>query len=372
MFRSTHTRVSTRFRLLVPAAAVALVVTACGSNTDPLATSSDAGAGAGGSTTAAEPTSGGGATDSDTSSGASGGAMSSAGSGSSSAAGGSGSSGSAGSGSGSAPAAGGTVIIGSADFAESAIIADVYAAALKAKGIEVQSKLRLGSREVYLGAMQDGSINLIPEYTGTLLNKFDAKATPVGSDQVYAALQKATPSNLTVLDKAPAESNDSLTVTKATADKWQLKTIEDLKPYAADMVLGGPKEFQTRPTGVPGLEKTYGLKFKKFEITDAGGPITIKALNTGIIQAGNVFTADPAISKNNLVVLEDTKKVFGSQNVVPLIAKSVATQQVTEALNAVSAELTTEDLMSLNDKVSNQHLDSAKVAADWVKEKGLG
>lgn len=272
----------------------------------------------------------------------------------------------------SGPSAAGSVVIGSADFTESVIIAAIYAGALRAKGVDVQTKERLGSREIYLKALQDGSITVIPEYTGTLLQFFDKSATQTDPEEVYLAAQKVLPSGLTLLEKSPAEDKDSLTVTKETADRLGLKTIADLEGKSKDLVLGGPKEWQTRMTGVPGFEKIYGLTFKKFEVTDAGGPITIKALQTGIIDAGNVFSTDPAIAKNNLVSLEDTKGMFGAQNVVPLVAESVASDTVKTALNAVSAKLTTEDLLALNDKVSNQHLAVDEVAAAWLKEKGLG
>jgi osmoprotectant transport system substrate-binding protein len=279
---------------------------------------------------------------------------------------------SAGAGSAGTSGGGAPIVVGSADFTESVTIAEIYAAALNAKGITASTKPRLGAREVYIPALQDGSINVVPEYTGVALQYFDKKATPTDPDTTYAALKKALPAGLTVLDMAPAQDKDSLTVTKATADKLGLKTIEDLKGKSQNMVLGGPAEWQTRMTGVPGFKQIYGLTFKSFETTDAGGPITIKALTTGIIQAGNVFTTDAAIAKNNLVSLEDTKDMFGAQNVVPLIAESAVTPEVTKTLNAVSAKLTTDDLLSLNDKVSNQHLDSATVAKQWLADKGLG
>ncbi|WP_051267655.1 ABC transporter substrate-binding protein [Nakamurella lactea] len=332
--------------------AAALALSACSSSSNPLETTSNPAAGGGtsvaGSDTAGSAT-GAASSDADGSTGA----------------------GSA-SGSSGAGAAGGPIIVGSADFTENVIIAEIYAAALKAKGIDATTKPRLGSREVYIPALKDGSINLVPEYTGTALQYFDKKATASDPETTFADLKKALPANLTILDKAPAEDKDSLTVTKATADKEGLKTIEDLKGKSQNMVLGGPEEWKTRMTGVPGFQKYYGLTFKSFEVTDAGGPITVKALTTGIIQAGNIFTTDAAIAKNNLVALEDTKGMFGAQNVVPLIAKSAVTPQVTDALNAVSAKLTTEDLVTLNDKVANQHLDPATVAQDWVSEKGLG
>ena len=187
--------------------------------------------------------------------------------------------------------------------------------------------------------MQDGSINLIPEYTGVLLQYFDKTATAVSADDVYAALQKTLPSGLQVLEKSSAEDKDAIVVTKETADANNLKSIADLAPLAASWVLGGPPEFQTRPDGVPGLLAKYGLTFKEFKALDAGGPLTVGALTSDQIQAGDLFTTDPAITANNFVVLDDPKNNFAAQNVLPLISSAVATPEVAAALNAVSAKL---------------------------------
>ena len=269
------------------------------------------------------------------------------------------------SGSGSA-AAGGPIVIGSANFPESALIANIYAEALKAKGVDVSTNLNIGSREVYIKALEDGSIGLVPEYTGVLLQYFDTAATQSSSEDVYTALKATLPSGLSVLEKSAAEDKDAIVVTKETADANNLKSIADLAPLAPTFVLGGPPEFQTRPDGVPGLEAKYGLKFKEFKSLDVGGPLTVGALTSDQIQAGDLFTTDPAIEANNLVVLEDPNNNFAAQNVLPLITTSLATPEVTAALNAVSAKLDTETLIGLLTKVQVDKQDSAQVAQEWV------
>jgi osmoprotectant transport system substrate-binding protein len=257
-------------------------------------------------------------------------------------------------------------VIGSADFAESALLANIYAEALKAKGVEVSTNLNIGSREVYLKALQDGSISLLPEYTGNLLQYFDPTATVSAPDEVFAALVKATPAGLTVLDKSPAEDKDAVVVTKETADANNLKSIADLAPVASGFVLGGPSEWETRQTGVPGLKEKYGLTFKEFKVLDAGGPLTLGALTGGQIQAGNLFTTDSNIPAKDLVVLEDPKNLFPAQNIVPLISTAVATPEVTDALNAVSAKLDTAMLTDLVSQVTVDKTDSVQVAQEWV------
>ena len=245
------------------------------------------------------------------------------------------------------------------------MIANIYAEALKAKGIDVTTNLNIGSREVYIKALEDGSIGLVPEYTGVLLQYFDPSATQTASDDVYTALQAKLPSDLSVLDKSAAEDKDAIVVTKETADANNLKSIADLKDVASTFVLGGPPEFQTRPDGVPGLQAKYGLTFKEFKALDAGGPLTVGALTSDQIQAGDLFTTDPTIKADDFVVLEDPNNNFAAQNVLPLLTTSLATPEVKEALNAVSGKLTTDTLIDLLTKVQVEKQDSAQVAQEW-------
>ncbi len=159
-----------------------------------------------------------------------------------------------------------------------------------------------------------------------LLQYFDKNATQVTSDDVFAALKTKVPAKLTVLDQSTAEDKDSVTVTKDTADKYNLKSIADLQPVAGQLTLGGPPEWKTRQTGAPGLKAKYDVVFKEFKSLDAGGPLTINALKNGSIQAGDVFTTDPNIVANGWVALEDPKFLFAAQNVLPLINKAKASQ----------------------------------------------
>jgi len=264
------------------------------------------------------------------------------------------------------------IIVGSANFPESALIAEIYAAALSAKGITIEKKLNIGNRETYYPGLQDGSIDLIPEYTGVLLQHVNKSATETSADEVYAALKKALPATLTVLDKSSAEDKDAIVVTKATADKWSLKSITDLKAHAGEVTFGGPPEIANRPDGLPGFKKNYDIEFKDFKALDAGGPLTINALKTGAVQAADIFTTDPAIKANNFVVLDDPKNNFAAQNVFPLLSSSKASDEVKQALNAVSAKLDTKTLIDLLTKLNAPDKpDASKVAADWLASAGI-
>ncbi len=148
-----------------------------------------------------------------------------------------------------------SVVVGAADFSESQVLAEIYAQALAAKGITATTRPNIGSREVYLKAVEDKSVDIVPEYTGSLLSYLKKDATAKGSDEVYAALKAALPATLTVLAKSTAEDKNSIVVTKETAAKWSLKSIADLVAHQSEIVVSAPPEFQSRQQGLPGLKE---------------------------------------------------------------------------------------------------------------------
>ena len=241
-------------------------------------------------------------------------------------------------------ASGGAIVVGSADFSESVVLAEIYAGALKAKGVDASTKTNIGSREIYLKALEDGSIQVVPEYTGALALYYDKAFDKTEPNDVYDALKGSLPANLTVLEKSAAEDNDSIVMTKETAAKVGATTLSELTGKTGDLTLGAPPEFKERAQGIPGLEKTYGITFQDF--VPLKGQALVQALNNGQVQAANIFSTDPAIVVNDFVTIKDDKKLFGSQNVVPLVVADRA-DEVSAALNAVSAKLTTEELTNL-------------------------
>jgi osmoprotectant transport system substrate-binding protein len=137
---------------------------------------------------------------------------------------------------------------------------------------------------------------------------------------------------------------------------------------ASKLILGGPAEFKTRPDGVPGLKNNYGITFQSFKTLDTGGPVTVTSLKNGQVDAADLFTTDPAIKANNFVVLSDPKSNFGAQNVLPLIAKSKATNGVTQVLNFISSKLTTADLINLRTQVEVDKKDIGAAAEGWLRQ----
>jgi osmoprotectant transport system substrate-binding protein len=275
------------------------------------------------------------------------------------------------------PAASGTasgpLVVGSSGGTESQTIAEIYAGALRAAGLEVSTKPGIGSREVYVKAVEEGSVDIIPDYSGNLLLFLDTKATAASAPDVMAALPAALPAGLKVLKAAPAESKDAMVVTKATAEKYKLTSIEDMAKVCDQLTIGANPEFKEREYGLPGLKSNYGCVPKGFEpINDYGGPTTLNALLTDKIQVADIYTTTPSIEDNDLVVLEDPKNNFIAQQVVPLVQAAKVGAEAEAALDKVSEQLTTADLVNLNRQVSGDEKRSpADAAADWLKEKGI-
>jgi len=268
-----------------------------------------------------------------------------------------------------APSKVSSITVGSADFSESQLLAEIYGQALAAKGIEVKKKPNIGNRETYMAAIKDGSVDLVPEYTGAALAYFDKNSTETDPDKAYDALKKALTPGLEVLDKSPAADEDTIVVTKATADKYGLKSLGDLK--GKNLVAGGSSEFKVRSAGLKGLKEKYGVEFKEYKTLDAGGPLSIKALTDNQIQVTNLFTTQSVIKDQGLVQLDDPENILPPNNIVPLIRTDHKSDDVVATLNAVDAKLTTDTLTDLVKRIDVGKESADAVAKDWLAKNPL-
>jgi osmoprotectant transport system substrate-binding protein len=266
-----------------------------------------------------------------------------------------------------------SVTVGSTNFPEQLILAQMYAAVLEKAGVNVETRLNLGNREVVFPALEKGEIDLLPEYNGSVLTFLNKDATQITSEEVNSALAPLLDAKgLVALEQSPAEDKDGLAVTKETADRYGLAKISDLKGKAGQLVIGGPPELETRPAGIPGLKRVYGIEdFKEFKALDAGGPLTTSALSKGDIDVGRVFTTQGIIAAEGWVLLEEDKPLQPAQNVVPIGRKDAMTDQVKQALNNLSAKITTEELTKLNSQVDVDKKDPEQVATEWLTQQGL-
>jgi osmoprotectant transport system substrate-binding protein len=269
-----------------------------------------------------------------------------------------------------------SVTVGSTNFSEQLILAQMYAAVLEKAGVDVTVRPNLGAREVVFPALEKGDIDLLPEYNGSVLSFLNPDATQTTADEVNTALTPLLDGKgLVALEQSPAEDKDGLAVTQETADKYGLAKVSDLKGKASQLVIGGPPELETRPAGIPGLKKVYGIEdFKEFKALDAGGPLTVSALKKGDIDVGRVFTTQGVIDEEGWVLLEEDKPLQPAQNVVPIGRKDAMSDQVTQALDALSAKITTEELTKLNKLVDVDKQDPEILAAveGAVRAQGEG
>ncbi|MDO5633419.1 MAG: ABC transporter substrate-binding protein [Micrococcus sp.] len=274
-------------------------------------------------------------------------------------------------------AGGSSVTVGSANFPESEIIGELYAQILEARGVTVSRRMQIGAREVYLSALEDGSIDLIGEYTGNLLGFLDGEADASTSEEVNAALSDALPAHLEMLEPAEAQNQDSYNVTAEFSESNGITSLAQLKDYDGTLRIGGLPELAQRDygAGLAGLTRVYDVPEDKMEFTpisDGGGPLTVRALTSGDVDLANIFSTTPAIQENNFFTLEDPEGMITPQNVVPIVSRSAVTEQVREAVNEVQAKLTTEDLLAMNAENSGEaRKQPAEVAKEWLQEKGL-
>jgi osmoprotectant transport system substrate-binding protein len=277
------------------------------------------------------------------------------------------------------------ITIGSFNFPESVVLAEIYAEALEAKGYRVIRQFEIGAREIVEPALERGLVELVPEYAGSALDFLGAAGAPrVGgvtpaeaSDPniVHDALVRAFASRgVTVLAASPAQDQNGFAVTAQTASTYNLRSVSDLGATAGNLTFGGPLECPKRPLCLLGLERTYGLHFKQFLPLDTSGPVSAEALRTGTVDVALMFTTDGDIQKNGFVLLLDDRQLQPAENVTPVVNAEIVTrfgQGIVDLIDEVSSRLTTDELRSLNAQLSDG-LSASEVAAAWLATHGPG
>ena len=259
----------------------------------------------------------------------------------------------------------GPIVVGSQQYYSNEIIAEIYAQVLETAGYTVTREYQIGQREIYLPQIESGDISVVPEYGGNLLQYYakDPEATDAGS--VREELFTVLPRDLTILGSAEATDQDSYTATRATADAYGLTSIADLAELGGTVTIAANSELATRPYGPSGLMSVYGVDATIDPVEDTGGPLTVNALTDGTVNVANIPTSSPAITDNDLVVLEDPKNLILPENVTPLVRKSLPVG-ATQAIDAVAARLTADELRTLNARSTKEQLESAVIASDWL------
>jgi osmoprotectant transport system substrate-binding protein len=266
------------------------------------------------------------------------------------------------------------VVVGSFNFPESEVLAQVYAKALGAKDIPVRLELNLGPRELVEPALLRGLVHLVPEYQGSAVDFIAGGGATDDPEATHDSLVHALAgTSAAALRSAPAQDANAFAVTRATADRYGLRNISDLQPVAGRLVLGGSPECPDRPLCLLGLQDVYELRFRDFVPLDAGGPLTVSALAGGDVDVALVFTSDPVVAARGFVLLHDDLGLEPAENVTPIVSRSMLAHhgdRLRSTLDAVSAALTTDQLIGMNRAVARGR-SAALVAESWLTGQGL-
>jgi osmoprotectant transport system substrate-binding protein len=266
-----------------------------------------------------------------------------------------------------------TITIGTKNFTEQFILGELYKQALEAKGFRVVLKSDIGSSEIVDRALTAGSLDMYPEYTGVLLSEIaGVTRAPRSAAQAYRAAKAFEEKRgFTLLGMTPFTDSNALAAAPGFARRNHLRAIGDLGKVRGKVVIGAPPEFRTRFEGLVGLQKVYGLRnivVKPFKIGDQ-----YTALDKGRVSVAAVFTTDGQLVKRKLTILRDPRRLFAFQNVAPVIRKKLVEQnpEIAQALNAVSAKLTTRAMQEMNAAAVDEGKSPATVAREFLKQAGL-
>lgn len=247
-----------------------------------------------------------------------------------------------------------TMVVGvSGAFPENRLVAEMYAQVLEHAGFVVERQFELRSREVSQNALESGQIDVKPEYLSSLLLFIDpnAEVSNDPDDVVAKARSLLGPIGIELLEPSPAQDTNQFVANAETAERFGLTTMSSLVPVASQLTLGAPPECPQRPLCLTGLKETYGIIFNDFQPLDVGGPQTVEALRNNEVQIGLLFSTDPSIEANRFVPLVDDKQLQNAENITPMIRSERLNDAVREALDGVSARLTSDDVTSLMGKV---------------------
>ncbi len=269
------------------------------------------------------------------------------------------------------PKDGTTIEIASFGFGESEILGEIYKQALEANGYTVNHQIQVGPREVLKPALESGEVHFVPEYVGSALEAGFGIEPSADADETRDKLIDAYESaGIAVLELAPAEDKNTFVVTKALADELGLSKVSDLSKVDG-LVLGGPPECPERPRCQLGLEDVYGLEIAEFKALDAGGSLTVAALNGGEIDAGLFFTTYLFIDE--FLALEDDEGLQPAENIVPVVSQEILDEygsDFEDLINDVSAKITTAKLIEMNERFFAPE-DADVIARDFLVENGF-
>ncbi|MFF5881166.1 ABC transporter substrate-binding protein [Streptomyces californicus] len=275
----------------------------------------------------------------------------------------------------------GALVVGSASFTESKVLAELYAQVLGDAGYST-SVTTVKNRELYEPSLEKGEIDVVPEYAATIAEFLNAKVNgadkarsePVASPDAEATVAKlkrlAEPLGLTVLPAGKAVDQNAFAVSEEFAEKNNLKTLSDLGKSKLKVKIAAGDECEERPFCAPGLKDTYGIDVTGIDPKGVGTPQSKQAVRDGKVELVLTTTTDAVL--DGLVFLEDDKKLQNADNILPVLnTKEAGAPEISDALGKLTAALTTEDLAELNRKVDAERAKPADVAKEYLESKNL-
>jgi osmoprotectant transport system substrate-binding protein len=265
------------------------------------------------------------------------------------------------------------VTVGSFDFPESELVAEIYAQALESHGLEVVRVFAVGPRELTMPALERGLLEVMPEYSGSALDFLGGTPTANAPATFSALRDKLETRGLVTLRASAAEDRNVFVVTDDTAERLGVRHLSDLRDHAASLRIGGPPECRLRPLCLAGLEDRYDLRFERFIALDAAGPLTLQALDEGFVDVALLFSTHPRLRGGGLRVLVDDRGLQPAEQIVPLVAASAAARfepALSAALDPVSEALTSRSLRLMNGQI-DEGAPIGDVAHAWLAGHGL-
>jgi len=263
------------------------------------------------------------------------------------------------------------IIVGAKNFPEQYVLGQLYRQALEAEGFDVQYKENIGSTELIDTALRSGDVTIYPEYTGIMLSvTFKRKSLPKTADATYRLAKRLYERRgQTLLRRTPFQDRDVLAVTRATANRYGLRTIADLKKVPGLTIAGFP-EWETRWTGPIGRQ--YGVR--GFDFVPLSGISAYALLDRRQVLAADVFTTDPQLLSSKYVQLRDPKNMFGFQHVAPVVDRDLVREhgtRFTSTVNKVSSLLTVKAIAAMNRAVGINKRPAEKVADAFLRANDL-
>jgi osmoprotectant transport system substrate-binding protein len=270
----------------------------------------------------------------------------------------------------------GTVVVASFNFPESELLAAIYGLAIKHAGIPVRLELDLGPRELVQPALEQGRVDVVPEYLGTALTSLEPHTRVAMADPsaVWRALARAFARwHVQVLAPAAAQDQNGMVVTRATARRLRLATVSDLGRVASRLILAAPPECPSRPYCLPGLRTVYGLRFARF-LPLGTEQQRVTALQEGVVNVAVLFTTDGYLAPGDLVLLSDDRHLQPAENVVPVISANAVARygrRLIGTVNTVSARLSSKGLQLLNWRIEIGGKNVLAEARGWLERQGI-